>query len=158
MATNNLPAPPEGAHWEFKEVSTNFKKESLGERPILIWDEVDGARKHYGDEGVCDSLNGTSLLVSYQGIARRITISGQNPGEGKEPLSDEEIDNAVATAILEFRPGKRAQVTPAGAAARQAKAVAEQLGDQAGDLGEFLARLKAKIAAGETVDLAQIEL
>ena len=103
-----LPTAPAGSRWVFREVATNHGEVSLGERPILEWEPtaegVEGARAHYTDEGVANSLNGTSLLVSYQGIARRLAIAGKAPDKN---LSDDEVDAAIAKAILEFRPGKR---------------------------------------------------
>lgn len=158
----NLPEAPPGAFWRFDEVATNHGKESLGDRPLLEWESnaagIEGARAFYGDEGVCNALNGTSLLVSYQGIARRITIAGKQPDKN---LSDDEIDKQIAEAILKFRPGKKGEATPASKAARRAKDVADSLGDKGADaVASLLDRIKAKIAAGEmsVEELDSIEL
>jgi hypothetical protein len=70
--------------------------------------------------------------VSFQNIARRLKIAQK---------SDEDI----ATAMVNFRPGKR-QVgasTPASRAARAAKAATEKVG------GDAVEALLAKIASGE---------
>ena len=158
----SLPAAPEGSRWRYAEVATNHGDVSLGERPLLEWEAteagVSGARKHYGDEGVANSLNGTSLLVSYQGICRRLAIAGKAP---EKNLSDDDIDQSIAKAILEFRPGKRAEATPASAAARAAKTLTEGMSEKGAEgVKSLLERIKAKMAAGEISeeDLATIEL
>jgi hypothetical protein len=126
-------AAPAGAHFEYEEVKTAKGAESLGSVPILIWDGLKEAVEFYGgEEAITDVLDGTSLRVSFQNIARRLKIAGK---------TDEEI----ADAMLKFRPGKR-QVgasTPASRAARQAKAATEKVG------GDAVEKLLAKIAAGE---------
>lgn len=143
-----LPAAPAGASWRFDEVRTNHGTETLGERPLLQWNDIEGARAYLGDDGVCNALNGTSLLVSYQGIARRITIAGSAPDKNK---SDEEINFEIAEAQLKFKPGKRTgEATPASAAARSAKNVADAVGDKgAAGLKALLDKIKAKVASGE---------
>lgn len=152
-----LPAAPAGAHWEFNEVSTNHGKDPLGEQPILVWDNVEGAKAHYGEEGVINSLNGTSLLVSYQGIARRIAIANA----AKEGNTVEKTQADVAEAVLKFVPGKRQEPTPAGAAARSAKALAEQVGEKgAGAIAKLLNQIREKMASGELTaeELEALEL
>lgn len=124
---------PAGAHFQFEEVKTNRGTQSLGEVPILVWDDVDQMREHYGDEGLLAVCDGTSLRVSFQNIARRFKQAGK---------SDEEI----AKAEIDFRPGKR-QVgasTPATRAARSAKAAVEKGAD-----ADQIAKLMEKIASGE---------
>lgn len=155
-----LPPAPAGAQWRFAEVNTNHGQDSLGERPLLEWVDVEGARAHMGDEGVCNSLNGTSLLVSYQGIARRITIAGKAPDKN---LSDDEIDAQIAAACIAFKPGKRGEATPASGAARSAKALADSLGDKGAEgikalLDKIKAKAAAAAAAGEEFDVASIEI
>jgi hypothetical protein len=125
-------AAPEGAHFDYEEVKTAKGASSLGNVPILVWDRLDAAREFYGEEAICDILDGTSLRVSFQNIARRLKIAQK---------SDEDI----ATAMVNFRPGKR-QVgasTPASRAARAAKAATEKVG------GDAVEALLAKIASGE---------
>jgi len=130
---------PQGAHWEWDEVKTAQGKESLGEVPLLVWDTLEGAVAHYTEEGVLNSLDGTSLRVSYQGIARRMKIAGKT-------------DDEIAKAIIEFKPGKRAAgvSTPASRAKRAAAEAAD-----AGVDGDAIAQLLKKIAAGE-IDLASL--
>lgn len=132
-------AAPDGAHFDYEEVKTAKGQSSLGNVPILVWDKLDAAVSTYGDDGVTDVLDGTSLRVSFQNIARRYKIAGK---------SDEEI----ATAMLAFRPGKRAigASTPASRASRLAKAATEKTGGS-----EAVEKLLAKIASGE---LSQADL
>lgn len=124
---------PEGAKFEYDEVKTQRGQSSLGEVPILVWENVDKAREFYGDEAIADVLNGTSLRVSFQSIARRQKIAGKT-------------DDDIAKAMVEFRPGKRVGgvSTPVSRARTQAAAAAEKLGDQSSLLNEIL----AKVAAG----------
>jgi len=125
---------PEGAHFEREEVKTAKGTESLGEVPILVWDSVPAAIAHYGEEGIHDVLDGTSLRVSFQNIARRYKVAGK---------SDTEIQNAM----IQFKPGKRAGgvSTPVSRAARAAKSAAEKVGDQ----GDLVTTLLEKIANGQ---------
>jgi len=130
---------PEGAHFDFEEVKTAKGTQSLGEVPILIWDSVSAAIAYYGEEAVRDVLDGTSLRVSFQSIARRYA--------GAKKSIDE-----IAKAQIDFRPGKRAggASTPVSRAQRAAKSAAEKVGD-----GDALAQLLEKVAAGE-IDLASL--
>jgi hypothetical protein len=126
-------AAPSGSHFEYEEVKTAKGSESLGNVPILIWDKLSDAIAFYGsEESITDVLDGTSLRVSFQNIARRLKIANK---------TDEEI----AESMLKFRPGKRVPgaSTPASRAARQAKAATEKVG------GDAVEKLLAKIAAGE---------
>lgn len=125
-------AAPEGAHFDYEEVKTAKGAESLGNVPILVWDRLDSAREFYGEEAICDILDGTSLRVSFQNIARRLKIAGK---------TDEEI----AQAMVNFRPGKRVAgaSTPASRAARAAKAATEKVG------GDSVQKLLDRIASGE---------
>lgn len=149
MPELNVPAPA-GATWEWGEVKTNHGQDSLGERPILVWDAtpdgVAGAREFLGDEGVANALNGTSLLVSYQSIARRFSITGREKGQ-----SDDEINAAIADAILKFRPGRRTTDTsPSANAARAAKRLSEATGEKGAEaIASLLERIRQKVAAGE---------
>jgi hypothetical protein len=130
---------PEGAHFDYEEVKTAKGQSSLGNVPILVWDNLDKATEFYTAEAICDVLDGTSLRVSFQNIARRYKIANK---------SDEEI----ATAMVQFRPGKRVvgASTPASRAARLAKTATEKVGG-----GETVEKLLAKIASGE---LSQADL
>lgn len=126
-------AAPEGAHFEYEEVKTAKGATSLGHVPILVWDKLDAATSHYGEEAVRDILDGTSLRVSFQNIARRFKIAGK---------SDEDI----AKGMIEFKPGKRAggTSTPGSRAASAAKKAVEKTG-----AGDDIAVLLDKIANGE---------
>lgn len=127
-----LPPAPQGAKWTWDEVRTGHGKDSLGDVPLLEWEDPNGVVEHYGVEGLLAALNGTSLLVSYQGIARRMKIAGK---------SNEEI----ATAILAFKPGNRAVASPTPVSrARRAAAEAASVTN-----GDAIAALLAKIARGE---------
>ena len=125
---------PEGATFAFEEVKTDRGAKSLGFVPLLQWQDVDALREYYGDEGVLDVIDGTSLRVSFQSIARRMRIA-------------EKSDDEIAKAMIEFRPGKRAvgASTPASRAKRAAGQAAEKLGDQADAVTELL----KKVASGE---------
>lgn len=132
MATEITVTPPTGSHWELEEVKTKRGTESLGEHPILVWDDFDAAVSFYSAQGVLDMLDGTSLRVSQQGIIRRLAAAGKD-------------DNAIAEALVAFRPGKRAggASTPNSRAVRAAKTAAEKVD------GDQLARLLEKVASGE---------
>ena len=125
-------AAPEGSHFAFEVVNTAGKTKSLGEVPILTWDDIAAARATYGDQGILDVLDGTSLRVSYQSISRRLKIAGKS-------------NDDIAKAQIEFRPGSRAvgASTPQSRAARGAKMAAEKVD------GDLLASFMAKVAAGE---------
>lgn len=136
---------PEGAHFEYEEVKTNHGAQSLGEKPILVWDSVSKAVEYYGDEGVLAIWDGTSLRVSFQSISRRLAIAGKT--------SDE-----IAKAQVDFRPGKRVvgASTPASRAGNQARKVAEKLGDRADLLSQLLASIESgKITADDLAALNQ---
>jgi len=125
---------PEGAHFEFEEVKTDKGTKSLGEVPILVWDKATSAIEFYGEDAIRDVLDGTSLRVSFQSIARRYKGAGKS-------------DDDIAKAMIEFRPGKRAvgASTPASRSARAAKAAVEK-----GAVNEEqLSALLEKIAKGE---------
>lgn len=130
---------PQGAHFDFEEVKTAKGTQSLGDVPILVWDDADAMIAHYGAEGVLNIADGTSLRVSFQSIARRIKTAGKSP----EGVS---IDDAIAGKQLEFRPGKRqvGAVTPAGKAAKAAKAAVEKTGN-----ADAITQLLEKFASGE---------
>lgn len=127
-------AAPAGAHFAFDEVKTDRGTKSLGEVPLMVWDSLDGAVEHYGDEGVLASLDGTSLRVSFQSIARRMKIAGKS-------------DDEIAAAQAEFKPGKRAVgvSTPVTRSKRAAGQAAEALGEEA----DVVTDLLKKVAAGE---------
>lgn len=127
-------AAPDGAHFEFEEVKTAKGSESLGHVPLLVWDKLDAATSHYGEEGIRDVMDGTSLRVSFQNIARRYKIAGKT-------------DDEIASAMIAFKPGKRqgGVSTPVSRASRAAKAAAEKVGDE----GDLVTTLLEKIAKGE---------
>lgn len=131
MALDKVSAPA-GSHFEFEEVKTAGGTKPLGQAPILVWDSLESARQTYGDEGITDVLDGTSLRVSFQGIARRGRIAGKS-------------DDDIAQQQVEFRPGKRAvgQSTPVSRARRAASTAAEKVD------GDVLASFLSKVAAGE---------
>lgn len=134
-ATGTLTLPaPDGAEFEMEEVKTARGTKSLGEVPILTWKSLERAREYFGDEGILDILDGTSLRVSYQNIARRYSQVGKTMDE-------------IGTAQVNFRPGKRAAgvSTPVSRAGNAARRAAEKLGDQAENITAFLER----VARGE---------
>ncbi len=120
---------PEGSHFAFEEVKTAKGAESLGEVPILVWDTLAGAVANFGEEGVTDVLDGTSLRVSYQGIARRLKAGGKT-------------DDDIAKAQADFKPGKRqgGASTPQSRAVRSVKAASEKVD------GDTLAMIMERIA------------
>ena len=126
---------PDGAIFEFEEVKTDSGQRSLGSVPILRWIDGDKALAYYGAEAIANILDGTSLRVSFQGTARRLRAKGES-------------DDAIAKKQLEFRPGKRegGESTPVSRAARGAKAAAQAIG---GDGGDLIASFMARIAKGE---------
>ncbi len=125
---------PEGAHFEFDEVKTNRGEVSLGEQPILVWDDLNAAVATYGNEGVLAILDGTSVRVSMQAIARRAAIAKKSADE-------------VAKMQIDFRPGKRAagKSTPESRAASAARKAATKLGGQS----DAVTALLEKIASGQ---------
>jgi hypothetical protein len=128
---------PSGSHFESEEVRTAKGTQSLGEHPILVWDNLDAARAYYGDEGVKDILDGTSLRVSFQSIARRMTIA-------------KKTDDEIAKAQIDFRPGKRqgGVSTPVSRAKRVAGEAAEKLGEK----GDLVSAFLERVARGEISD------
>lgn len=134
--TGTLTKPaPDGAEFKLEEVKTARGTKSVGEVPILVWTNLEKARDYFGDEGIMDVLDGTSLRVSYQNIARRYASAGKSMDE-------------IADAQLKFRPGKRAVgvSTPASRSANAARRAAEKLGGEAGD---NIAAFLEKVAKGE---------
>jgi hypothetical protein len=131
MAILNVTAPS-GAHFEFDEVRTAKGTRSLGEVPLLTWDDVDGLTAHYGNQAVLDMVNGTSARVVYQGIARRLRLQGKS-------------DDEIAQAQVDYRPGRRVVggATPVSRAARAAKAAAERVS------GDKIAAFLERVARGE---------
>lgn len=128
---------PEGAHFDYDEVKTARGTQSLGEKPLLVWDNVESARATYGDEGLAAILDGTSLRVSFQSIARRLAIAGKT-------------DDEIAQAQISFRPGKRVggASTPVSRSRRAAGDAAEKLGDK----GDLVAAFLEKVARGEITE------
>ena len=123
-------AAPEGAHFEFDEVKTNRGEQSLGEQPILVWDNLDAAAATYGTEGVLAILDGTSVRVSMQSIARRGALAKKSPDE-------------IAKMQIDFRPGKRVagKSTPESRAASAARKAASKLGGQTDSVTSLLERI-----------------
>jgi hypothetical protein len=122
---------PAGSHWEYDEVKTAKGTQSLGEVPLLVWDSVHAATAHYGEDGIKDIFNGTSLRVSFQAIARRGRAKGMT-------------DDQIAEAQTKFRPGTRAvgQSTPVSRARNAANAAASKIN------GDIVAAFLAKVADG----------
>jgi len=133
---------PTGSHFEFEEVKTKHGKDTLGLRPILVWDNADAAREYYGEEGILRILDGTSTRVSFQSTARRMAIAGKS-------------DDEIAKAQVDFRPGTRVvgESTPVSRAARAARSAAEKLG---GESGDAIAAFLEKVARGE-IDMTRVE-
>lgn len=109
---------PTGSHFEYDEVKTDRGTKSLGEVPILVWDDEAALVAYYGAEGILSICDGTSLRVSFQGIARRYKAAGKT-------------DDEIAKAQIDFRPGRRVvgAATPQSKAAKAAKAAVEKVGD-----------------------------
>lgn len=124
---------PDGAHFESEEVKTAKGQTSLGEVPILVWDDIEKARAYYGDEGIKNVLDGTSLRVSFQSIARRYRMAKKS-------------DNEIKKAEVEFKPGSRVGgvSTPVSRARRKAETAAEKLSNP-----DVLSSFLEKIASGE---------
>jgi hypothetical protein len=123
---------PDGAEFEFEEVKTNRGQRSLGNVPILCWRDLDKAVAFYGEQGVINSLDGTSLRVSFQGIARRMRIAGKS-------------DDEIAKSQIDFRPGARqgGVSTPVSKAASAARRAANKYS------GTGIAEFLEKLARGE---------
>lgn len=126
---------PAGAEFEFETV-----KQATGdsfEVPILKWNDLDAATQYYGQASILDILDGTSLRVSFQGIARRLAVA-------KKPIDE------IAKAQVDFRPGKRAvgAATPASKVAKTAKQIADKDPAKVASIQALL----DKIASGELSD------
>jgi hypothetical protein len=145
MADNTLTvSAPDGAHWDFDEVKTAKGENSLGNVPLLTWDDPQKAIEFYGADGVTAILNGTSVRVTAQGIARRLRAAGKT-------------DDEIAQAQVEHRPGTRqtAAATPVSRARRAAEGAAEALGDSADVIAQLLERVKrGEISAADLAALA----
>lgn len=133
---------PAGASWEYGEVKTAGGERDLGPVPILVWNDLDQARAFYGDEGINDILNGTSLRVSFQSIARRGRIANKT-------------DDEIATAQVAFRPGKKAvgASTPVSRARKAADTAAQKLENP-----DLLTQFLAKVAEGGLSEAELAEL
>ena len=131
-------AAPTGAHFEMEEVKTAKGQTSLGEVPILIWDDVDALEAHITKEGIINMADGTSLRVSYQSIARRGRAIKAKDGSTQ-------TDDQIAQAQVDFKPGKRVGgvSTPKSRAKSAAGAAAEKVD------GDLVSALLKKIADGE---------
>lgn len=114
---------PAGAHFEFEEVSTKRGTESLGDVPIMVWDDVDKAIAYYGEEAIRNVFDGTSFRVTFQTIARRLRLAGKSFDE-------------IAKQQIEFRPGKRTggASTPQSRAKRLAGQAVEKFGDEINEI------------------------
>lgn len=130
---------PAGAHFEMEEVKTKKGAESLGEVPILVWDEFQPMVDTYGEEGIRNIADGTSLRVSFQSIARRLKVAVK-AGE------EDGLNDKIAAAQVAFRPGKRVggAAKPENKAARAAKSASEKIGNP-----DLVARFLEKVARGE---------
>lgn len=133
-------AAPEGSHFDFEEVKTAKGSQTLGEVPILVWDDFDACVAFYGKEAIADSLDGTSFRVSHQNIARRLKAAGKS-------------DDEIATAQIAFRPGKRlgGSSTPVSRARKGAEAAAVASG-----AGDAIARFLERVAKGDTAAIAAL--
>lgn len=133
---------PAGSHFEYEEVKTAKGTQSLGEKPLLVWDDIEAVRVAYGDEGLKDILDGTSCRVSFQAIARRMSVAGKS-------------DDEIAQAQVSFKPGKRVggASTPTSRAKRAAGDAAAKISNP-----DAITALMEKIAKGEIseADLAAL--
>jgi hypothetical protein len=125
-------AAPEGSHFEIEKVENKAGAEF--QVPILVWDSFEKGLEFYTEEGILRVLDGTSLRVTFQGIARRMAIAGKSADE-------------IASAQIEFRPGSRrvGESTPVSRSVKAVKSVAAADPAKA----EALEKLLAKVAAGE---------
>lgn len=132
--------PPSGSHFESEEVKTAKGTQSLGEVPLLVWDNHQAMVAYYGEEGVLAIADGTSLRVSFQNIARRFKAANKT-------------DDEIAKAQIDFRPGKRhvGASTPQSRVVKTAKAAAEKIGD-----ADAVAALLAQIESGK-ITLADVK-
>ena len=130
---------PTGSHFEYEEVRTAKGTKSLGEVPILVWDDVQAMLAHYGEEGIKDMADGTSFRVSFQSIARRFKSVTKDGAESTK------TDDDIAKAQIDFRPGKRqgGASTPVSRAKRAAGSAADKVG------GDAVAALLEQIASGK---------
>jgi hypothetical protein len=133
MSELTVAAPP-GSHFEWEQVAD--KGDNEWDVPILIWDDLSKATEYYGAEGIMRVLDGTSLRVAFQGIARRFASA-------KEPKTA----NDTAKAMVDYKPGERraGESTPSSRAARSAKKAI----DANPNAAEAIEKLLAKLAAGE---------
>lgn len=149
MPTLNVQAP-EGAEFQFDEVKTDRGQKSLGELPILVWKDPAKAAAYYGDEGILNILDGTSVRVSMQSIARRKASTAEG-GVTQQVLDD------IAKAQVEFKPGSRASgpATPEARAQAAAKAAAKKVNADA--IGELLRKIASGEVSAETLRAMGIE-
>lgn len=132
---------PAGAKFEMEEVKTAKGTQSLGEVPILVWENHEAMFAHYGEQGLLDMADGTSLRVAFQSIARRYKTANKS-------------EDDIATAQIAYKPGKRSGVgapTPESRAAKAARTAVEKTGNS-----EAITQLLERIARGE-VDLATLQ-
>lgn len=141
----SFPTPPAGASFEFEVVRSAKGNEEFSDVPILVWgsskEDVDAAIAYYTPDGISNILNGTSLRVSFQGIARRYRLAGKSNAE-------------IAQAQIDFRPGHRSgTATPESKAAKAARRASETVENKG-----LVTDLLEKIASGELseADLASL--
>lgn len=138
---------PSGSHFDMEEVKTAKGTQTLGDVPILVWDDLDALVGHIGKDGVVNMADGTSLRVAYQSIARR--------GRGvKDKDGNTQTDDQIAQSQIDFRPGKHqgGTSTPQSRAKRAAGAASEKVD------GDVVAKLLEAIASGKlsAADIAAI--
>ena len=123
---------PDGAEFVFEKVKDKNGTRDLGEVPILCYRTLNALVEKYGEEGIVNTEDGTSLRVSFQGIARRMKAKGKT-------------DDEIGQAQLDFKPGTREVgiPTPASRAAKAAKQASEKVD------GDVIAALLDKVAKGE---------
>lgn len=147
-AQYSLTSPPKGASFDWDEVKGDRGQKSLGNRPLLTWEEsesgIAGAIEYYTAEGVARIVNGTSVRVTAQSIARRTVEKGL-----KEGWDDDKINNEIARLQLEYRPGKRqgGQSTAQSRAANAAKKAAGKIS------GDAIATLLDRVASASPAEL-----
>lgn len=120
---------PRGAHWEYVEVRTNHGKRSLGEAPVLEWDDVEAARQFYGEEALKQLLE-IGVKNQYLRLARTGRIRGMT-------------DDEIARSQLSYKPGQRQARSPVGKVSKAARAAAERASP------DVVAALLEAIARGE---------
>lgn len=131
-------AAPTGSHWDWSEVKTARGTKSLGQIPILVWDDPQAALEFYGPEAFLSGFNNTGLRVPFQGIGRRGRAGGKMDA------------NAIAQEQLEYKPGQTERAAPT--ATSRAKSAAARAAEQLGEGADLITTLLNKVANKEITE------